>query len=40
MSVEMTGFSKFITNDVVVNVNVRQRVDAALQVGVVTRRLR
>jgi hypothetical protein len=36
VSVEATGFTKFSTMDVVVNVNARQRVDVALQVGVVT----
>jgi carboxypeptidase family protein/TonB-dependent receptor-like protein len=35
VAVEMTGFSKF-TTDVRVDVDVRQRVDAALRVGVVT----
>src|SRR5262249_42957289 len=34
--VEKTGFSKFSTADVPVNVNARQRVDAALQVGAVS----
>jgi len=34
--VEHTGFSKFTTTDVQVNVNARQRVDVALQVGAVT----
>jgi len=34
--VERTGFSKFTTTGVVVNVNARQRVDVALQVGAVT----
>ncbi len=36
ITVEMAGFSKFSSKDVEVNVNARQRVDAALQVGVVT----
>jgi hypothetical protein len=36
VSVEATGFTKFTTTDVTVNVNARQRVDVALQVGVVT----
>jgi hypothetical protein len=36
VSVEKTGFSKFNTTDVVVDANARQRVDATLQVGVVT----
>ncbi len=36
ITVEMAGFSKFSSADVEVNVNARQRVDAALQVGVVT----
>src|SRR5208337_318166 len=34
--VEQTGFSKFTTTDVQVNVNARQRVDVAMQVGQVT----
>ncbi|MGA2268307.1 MAG: TonB-dependent receptor [Bryobacteraceae bacterium] len=34
--VEHTGFSKFTTTDVAVNVNARQRVDATVQVGAVT----
>ncbi len=34
ITVEMAGFSKFSSADMVVNVNARQRVDAALQVGV------
>jgi len=36
LSVEKTGFEKFTTSDVRVDVNARQRVDAALQVGVMT----
>ncbi len=36
VTVEMAGFSKFSSADVAVNVNARQRVDAVLQVGVVT----
>ena len=36
VTVEKTGFSKFTTPDVIVNVEARQRVDAQLQVGVVT----
>jgi hypothetical protein len=36
LTVEKTGFAKFTTPDVRVDVNARQRVDAALQVGVVT----
>src|SRR5215469_3201026 len=36
VTVEATGFTKFTTTDVTVNVNARQRVDVALQVGVVT----
>src|SRR5215471_21186788 len=36
VTVEQPGFSKFTTTDVVVNVNARQRVDVALQVGAVT----
>jgi hypothetical protein len=36
LTVEATGFSKFTTTDVNVNVNVRQRVDVALEVGVLT----
>jgi hypothetical protein len=34
--VEHTGFSKFTTTDVVVDVNARQRVDITMQVGEVT----
>ena len=34
--VEQTGFSKFTTTDVQVNVNARQRVDVAMQVGAIT----
>ena len=34
--VEQTGFAKFTTTDVQVNVNARQRVDVAMQVGAVT----
>ncbi len=33
VSAEATGFSKAVTSDVIVNVNARQRVDLALQVG-------
>ncbi|HLJ48473.1 MAG TPA: TonB-dependent receptor [Bryobacteraceae bacterium] len=36
ITVEASGFSKFTTTDVMVNVNARQRVDATLQVGSVT----
>src|SRR5277367_899913 len=36
IAVELTGFSKFSTSDVQVDVNVRQRVDVTLQVGAVT----
>src|SRR5215472_13685738 len=36
VTVEATGFTKFATTDVVVNVNARQRVDVTLQVGAVT----
>ena len=36
IAVEQTGFSKFTTTDVAVNVNARQRVDVAMQVGAVT----
>lgn len=36
ITIEMTGFSKFSSADIAVNVNARQRVDATLQVGVVT----
>ncbi len=36
ITAELTGFSKFETTDVAVNVNARQRVDITLQVGVVT----
>lgn len=36
LSVEKPGFEKFTTKDVRVDVNARQRVDAALQVGAVT----
>lgn len=36
VTVEATGFTKFTTTDVMVNVNARQRVDAALQVGAIT----
>src|SRR5262249_38680423 len=39
VSVELAGFSKFTATDIVVNVNVRQRVDATLQVGVITQEL-
>ena len=34
--IKLAGFSKFSSTDVTVNVNARQRVDADLQVGVVT----
>jgi hypothetical protein len=36
LTVEMAGFSKFTAPDITVNVEARQRVDAALAVGVVT----
>lgn len=36
LTVEATGFTKFTTTDVAVNVNARQRVDVTLQVGAVT----
>jgi hypothetical protein len=36
LTVEQEGFSKFTTTDVEVNVNARQRVDAAMHVGAVT----
>ncbi|PWU05569.1 MAG: TonB-dependent receptor [Terriglobia bacterium] len=36
VTVEAAGFTKFSTIDVTVNVNARQRVDVALQVGAVT----
>jgi hypothetical protein len=36
ITVEATGFTKFTTTDVAVNVNARQRVDPTLQVGAVT----
>ncbi len=36
VTVEKEGFSKFVTNDVRVDVGARQRVDAALAVGVVS----
>ena len=36
ITVEASGFTKFSTADVAVNVNARQRVDATLQVGAVT----
>jgi outer membrane receptor protein involved in Fe transport len=36
VTVEKEGFSKFVTNDVRVDVEARQRVDAQLAVGVVT----
>jgi hypothetical protein len=36
VTVEATGFTKFTTTDVTVNVNARQRVDVALQVGAIT----
>ena len=37
VTVELTGFPKFTTTDVVVNVNARQRVDVTLQAGTMTR---
>ena len=36
VTVEAAGFTKFTTTDVTVNVNARQRVDVALQVGAIT----
>ena len=36
VTVEATGFTRFTTTDVTVNVNARQRVDATLQVGAIT----
>jgi Carboxypeptidase regulatory-like domain/TonB-dependent Receptor Plug Domain len=36
VTVEATGFTKFTTTDVMVNVEARQRVDVALQVGAIT----
>ncbi|MBV8732040.1 MAG: carboxypeptidase regulatory-like domain-containing protein, partial [Acidobacteriia bacterium] len=36
VTVEAVGFTKFTTTDVMVNVNARQRVDVALQVGAIT----
>src|ERR1700683_2063964 len=36
ITAEQTGFSKFTTTDVRVDVDARQRVDVALQVGAVT----
>jgi hypothetical protein len=36
VTVEQPGFAKFVTNDVTVNVNARQRVDVSLQVGEIT----
>src|SRR5579871_3228832 len=36
ITVEATGFTKFTTTDVAVNVNARQRVDANLQLGAIT----
>jgi hypothetical protein len=36
IAVEHTGFSKFTTTDVAVNVGARQRVDVTMQVGAVT----
>lgn len=36
ITAELTGFSKFSTTDVAVNVNARQRVDITMQVGIVT----
>jgi hypothetical protein len=36
VTVELTGFSKFSSSDISVEVNARQRVDAVLQVGSVT----
>jgi Carboxypeptidase regulatory-like domain/TonB-dependent Receptor Plug Domain len=36
ITIEASGFRKFTTSDVMVNVNARQRVDATLEVGQVT----
>jgi carboxypeptidase family protein/TonB-dependent receptor-like protein len=36
ITVEATGFTKFTTKDVTVNVNARQRVDATLQIGAIS----
>ncbi|HLJ44816.1 MAG TPA: TonB-dependent receptor [Bryobacteraceae bacterium] len=36
INAELSGFSKFTTTDVIVNVNARQRVDVTMQVGIVT----
>ena len=36
ITIEAAGFTKFTTTDVTVNVNARQRVDVALQVGAIT----
>lgn len=36
VTIEETGFSKFSSPDILVNVNARQRVDATLQIGAVT----
>ena len=36
IAIEATGFTKFTTKDVMVNVNARQRVDATLQLGAVS----
>lgn len=36
ISAELTGFSKFTTQNVTINVNARQRVDIVMQVGVVS----
>jgi hypothetical protein len=36
VTVEASGFTKFTTTDVTVDVNARQRVDVALQVGAIT----
>jgi hypothetical protein len=36
IAVELTGFNKFTTTNVTVNVNARQRVDVTMQVGAIT----
>src|SRR5690348_12474915 len=36
ITVEATGFTKFTTKDVIVNVNARQRVDATMQIGAIS----
>lgn len=36
ITVEATGFTKFTTKDVIVNVSARQRVDATLQIGAIS----